>query len=64
MGNGFSVVANFSSKKHDVAIGPPDAGDNDTMTKITHTGVGLAYAAGDLTVAVNAGSKKTKGFRS
>ncbi len=60
MGNGFSIVVNFSSKKHDVTIGAPGAGNNDTMMKITNSGIGVAYAVGDLTVAVNAGTRKTE----
>ena len=64
MGNGFSVVANFSSKSHIVVTGttvnPGTDGSNDTDSKITHTGVGVAYSVGDLTVALNAGTKKTE----
>ncbi len=60
MGNGFSVVANFSSRKDEAINGAPAADANDTMMKTAHTAAGLAYSVGDLTVAVNAGTKKAK----
>ena len=64
MGNGFSVVGNFSSKKHDIIIGTGASnagasGSDDANMKITHTAIGIAYSVGDLTVAANAGTKKT-----
>ena len=64
MGNGFSIVGNFSSMKHDAIIGPAsDAGADgsaDSVTKTTHTALGIAYSVGDMTVAVNGGTKRSK----
>ena len=72
MGNGFSVVANFSRKNHDTDKGAADVvdatttradftgGGVDTDVSITHVGVGIAYTAGPLTVAANGGSSTTK----
>ena len=48
MGNGISFVVNTSGKDAD-------------GTRTTHTGVGVAYTAGDLTIAANGGQKKHKG---
>ncbi|MCY4141978.1 MAG: porin [Rhodobacteraceae bacterium] len=65
MGNGFSVTGNYSSRNEDItqnidASGNNTTADDDEMIKIVHTGVGIAYTAGDLTVGVNAGSSTTK----
>lgn len=72
MGNGFSVVANISSKSHDTMKGIADlagaagthnisdANGIDTKDKVMHTAIGVAYSVGDLTVAVNAGRSTTK----
>ena len=49
MGNGISFVVNTSGK---------DVGG----TRTTHNGLGVAYTAGDLTIAVNGGQKKHKGM--
>ena len=49
MGNGISFVVNTSGKDVD-------------GTRTTHNGVGVAYTAGDLTIAVNGGQKKHKGM--
>ena len=50
MGNGFRSWAITQALVRDTSIGPADAGDNDTESKITHAGVGLACTVGDLTL--------------
>ncbi len=58
MGNGLSVVTNASSRDHDMdAAGTAD----DSMAKVTHTSVGVAYTVGELTIGVNGGRSTTKG---
>ncbi|MCY3872699.1 MAG: porin [Rhodobacteraceae bacterium] len=71
MGNGFSVVANYSQKNLDTIRGDADGdiADNaqsfeggfaDTKVKTAHTGIGIGYTTGNVTVGVNAGSSTTK----
>ena len=68
MGNGFSVVANYSRKSDEMVRGTVDSattvtattqGDDSSMT-VAHTGIGIAYSVGDITVGVNGGSSTTK----
>lgn len=67
LGNGLSVVANFSSKKHDTTLNTfdddldsPAAANHVVNAKITSASVGIAYTVGDLTIGVNGGSITTK----
>lgn len=52
MGNGLSTVLGASSRD--------DSVDGD-MDKTTYTGMGIVYAAGDLTIGVNGGRETVKG---
>ena len=57
MGNGLSVVANGSSRDHNKEV----AGGDDSTASTTHSGLGVAYTVGDLTIGVNGGRSSTKG---
>ncbi|MDE0209561.1 MAG: porin [Boseongicola sp.] len=57
MGNSLSLVANASSKDVETEV----AGGADTSASTTHTGIGVAYSVGDLTIGVNGGTSSTKG---
>ena len=68
MGNGFSVVANYSRKSDETVRETVDSattvlvdadGDDSSVT-VAHTAIGIAYSVGDITVGVNGGTSTTK----
>ena len=71
MGNGFSIVANYSRKNHETIKGAVDVitatttrgtftGGVDTDVTVAHYGVGIAYTTGALTIGANGGSSTTR----
>ena len=73
MGNGLSVVANFSRRSDNIIKGGADeaadagtegitaaSGMVDEDKVVSHTAIGIAYSVGAITVGVNAGTKTTK----
>ncbi len=60
MGNGFSIVGNYTNDTYKTSIGAANAGDDDTISKSTYTAVGIAYTVDNLTIGVNAGRTTTK----
>ena len=57
MGNGLSLTANGSSKDVETEV----AGGADSTETTSHTGIGVAYTVGDMTIGVNGGTSSTSG---
>ena len=58
MGNGLSTVLNYSRRTDETANSEIDA--RNSMKTTTHTGIGVGYSVGDITIGVNGGSSTEK----
>ena len=58
MGNGLTTALNYSRRTDQTSNSVRDA--NNSQTTTTHTGIGVGYAVGDMTIGVNGGSSTVK----